>query len=273
MRPVLALALACAACSSPKVFTLRTQYTAALSVESATPSIGCELPAQQVYGKVQRVTEKGGKFSAVEWREAWAPLPVRILNRTDEVVTVDWERSAFVDATGLSYRVRVFQAGAAPGTPDAPAKPLERPSAPVIAPGARIDALVLPEPSAPGPAMFFLPPYAEERAPLRLVVSTAGSATRVAECVVTARLEQTKVERNADERWPGHGEACLPGLGCAEGLSCKGDVCVDPSSPPLPPGYKPAPEKKRLFGESCEKDDDCVQGFRCDRRLGMCVGG
>jgi hypothetical protein len=269
MRPILALTLACAACSSPKVFTLRTQYTAALSVESPSPSIGCELPVQQVYGKVQRVTEKGGKFSPVEWREMWAPLPVRILNRTDEVVTVDWERSAFVDATGVSYRVRVFQPGAAP---DAAAKPLDRPPAPVIVPGTRIDALVLPEPSAPGPAMFFLPPYAGEGAALRLVVSTTGSAARVAECVVTVRLEQTKVERNADERWPGHGEACLPGLGCAEGLSCKADVCVDPNAAPLPPGYQQAPAKKRLFGESCEKDDDCVQGFRCDRRLGTCGG-
>jgi hypothetical protein len=271
MRRLPVLLLVLTACA-PKVFTLRNQFTAALTVESPSPSLACELPARHAYGNVQQVAEKrDGTFSAVEWKEAWAPLPVRIVNRTDEVVTVDWERSAFVDGTGVSRRVRVFEPAAAP---DAPARPVERPPAPVIAPGARVDALVLPEPTPPAPAMFFLPPYTADRAPLKLVVSVSGSsAARIAECVVTAHLERMKVERNADLPWPGHGEACLPKLGCAEGASCEEGICVDPKEPPLPLGHTPAAKKKKLFGESCERDDDCVQGFRCDRRLAICVSG
>jgi hypothetical protein len=266
LASVLILAAGCA----PTVFTLRTQYTAALSVDSPSPSLACELPARHAYGSEQRISEKrDGTFAEYAVRETWAPLPVRIENRTDEVVMLDWERSAFVDASGLSHRVRLFQPAAAGEAP----KVIERPPAQPIAPRARADALVLPEPTPPAPAMFFLPPHAEERAPLRLVVSTSGAVTRVAECVVTARLEQAKEERNADVAWPGHGQRCVPRLGCAEGLSCKADVCVDPRAPPLPPGHEPEPSRKRLFGESCEKDSDCVQGFRCDRRLGTCQSG
>ncbi len=272
MRPLLVVLLVSAGCA-PNVLTLRTRYAAALSVESASPSLTCELPPQHAYWNVQVVTEKrDGTFSAPEWREAWAPLPIRIRNRTDEVVAIDWERSAFVDASGLSRRVQVFQIGGSPGAPAAPTR-LDRPPSSVVAPRSRVEALVLPEPTPPAPAMFFLPPYAEERAPLKLVVSTSGAAARVAECVVTARLQETTVERSVTPPWPGHGQACVPKLGCAEGLACTADVCVDPKAPPLPAGYTPGPAKKRLFGESCGRDDDCVQGFRCDVRLGTCVGG
>ena len=84
MRPLalVPLLLAGAACA-PKVFTLRTQHTAALSVASRSAELACEVPARHAYGSVQRVTEKrDGAFAEVEAREVWAPLPVRILNGT-----------------------------------------------------------------------------------------------------------------------------------------------------------------------------------------------
>jgi hypothetical protein len=269
--PILALALLAATACASRAYTLRTEYRAALAVESSGP-LACELPPRLEYGKVERVTEKGnGAFSGVEARERWTPLPLRIVNRTDEVITVDWERSVFVDASGLSRRVRVFPAPAGSAAAAAPS-PLDRPPTAVVAPGTRAEVLVLPEPAPAAPVLSFLPPSAAEQTPLRLVLSAAGSSARTAECVVTATLESTRVERNADERWPGHGEACIPGLGCADGLSCQADVCVDPKAPPLPPGHRATPARKGLYGESCERDADCVQGFHCDSRMRVCGG-
>jgi len=269
--PLPALALLAAAACAPAAHTLRTEYRAALAVESPSAALACELPAELAYGKVERVTERGdGSFSGVEVRERWAPLPLRVLNRTGELLTVDWERSVFVDATGLSRRVRVFPSGQVREGPSTEAGPLDHPSPAVVAPGTRVEAFVLPEPTPPAPALFFLPPNAPERAPLRLVVSAPSATGHTAECVITAAIASTRVERDASARWPGHGERCIPALGCAEGLSCLGDVCIDPKGPPLPPGYRATPARKRLFGESCEKDDDCVQGYQCDRRMGIC---
>jgi hypothetical protein len=267
--PILALALLAASACTPTVYTLRTTYRATLAVESSTGALACELPDRFEYGKVERVTEKGDGFSGVEVRELWTPLPLRVLNRTDELLTVDWERSVFVDASGLSRRVRVFTAS--PATAAAP-RPLDRPPAAVVAPGTRAEALVLPEPAPGAPVLFFLPPSAAERAPLRLVISAAGSSARTEACVLTATLESTRIERSGDVRWPGHGEACIPGLGCADGLSCQADVCVDPKAPPLPSGHRGTPVRKRLYGESCELDADCVQGFHCDPRMRICGG-
>ncbi len=271
--PIVVVALLSAAACAPRAYTLRTQYRVALTVESPSAALACELPAEQVRGKVERVTERGdGSFSAVAVSEVWAPLPLRVLNRTDELLTIDWERSVFVDAAGLSRRVRVFPSGQVLEGPPAQAAALAHPPPAVVAPGTRVEAFVLPEPTPPAPALFFLPPDAAERAPLRLVLSASGGAGRAAECVIAGALESTKVERDADVKWPAHGERCIPMLGCAEGLSCQGDTCVDPKGPPLPAGASPVPSRKRLFGESCERDSDCVQGYSCDIRVGRCGG-
>ena len=270
---ILALALAATAACAPTVYSLRTKYRAGLTVESRSPVLACELPAEHSYEMEERVRlQSDGTHSGVEQVDVVSPLPLRIVNRTDEVLTVEWERSAFVDAAGISHRVRVFTAAASRDPSAAGASPLDRPPPAVIAPGTRAEALVLPEPSPHAPPEFFLPPWAAERAPLRLVLSVSGSTPRIAECVVTAGLEGKTVVRNAVS-WPRHGDACVPVLGCAEGLSCRGDTCVDPNAPALPEGFQATPARKRLFGESCSRDADCVQGFRCDFRVGTCQSG
>jgi hypothetical protein len=247
-------------------WALRTTHTLAITVEPSSQLVKCAVPPRLTYGSSRRLFRSAGTYSPITVEEHPRALPVTISNGTDEVVTIDWEHSAFVDSRGNSYRVRLYRAEGASTLSDTGPRSIDKPPVPVIAPGAHVQAFVLPEQDESQPFMFFAPPSSSDGAPLKLVVSVAGPAFRHAECVIRSRLEQTTVTRSTQSRWPQHGQTCLPDFGCADGLLCASGICNDPRKPPSPPRTS-----GKRAGEKCEIAEDCAQGLRCDWGRQICV--
>jgi hypothetical protein len=190
---------------------------------------------------------------------------VQVSNSGEQIVTIDWEHSAFVDSVGSSYRVNLYPPESARYvTADQGPRTIDKPPVPVVPPGAHIDVFVMPERLPP--SMFFLPPHEKEGAPLRFVLSTTGSSSPRAECIIRARLIKTETARSTEYPWPRDRDECLPELGCAEGLLCKEGICVDPRRPVV----RPAPPKLSGKGGRCEMTEDCEPGLRCNLAFKMC---
>ena len=222
------------------------------------------MPARLSYGHSEEVTRGPYGWSSPGTRSQYGPLPVTISNNTDQIVTVDWEHSAFVDSTGSSYRVRVYPQGTDANVLDRGPQAIDKPPVPVLAPAAHIVAFVLPERGSLQPPMFFFPPLDRDDAPLKLVVSITGTPLRHVECTIRGRLEGTETTRSAAPPWPQPGEECVPHLGCAEGLSCVAGACADPSKPP-------PVRVKRGQAQICRTDEDCAEGLRCASDTTRCV--
>jgi hypothetical protein len=234
---------------------VKTVYTAHFDVDQGnSPDFDCAVQELD-YG----FTVFAGRAPKnVSREEDPGPLRLKLTNRAPNIVTVDWDHSAIVDVQGKSYHLKLYD-------PDPQSNFLEaikKPPAPVIAPSSHIEVRILPEPRYEGQLpMFFLPPFAEEKGPIRVVLALSGGTVPHADCVMHATLVATREIRSTKPPWPIHGEPCLPSLGCAEGHECVRGKCFSPSK-------KGQPLWKRI-GEYCYIADDCELGLDC--QTGRCI--
>jgi len=266
MREALALLLILL-CGCARNYWVRTLHTAQIDADSSQPStVECSLAAPPYgYTVGYEKTGSGGR----KWsREADPALQLRVTNRSEAIVTVDWDHSAIV-LDKLSYAVALFERPK--NSPDIEA--IKKPPVPVLAPNSSIAVLVLPEQPRPSDERFsegargaipptsFLPTSVKEVPPIRVVLALTGWSAPYVDCAFRARLVSTQITRSTENPWPANGEACIPDLGCAEGFRCVRNLC-------LAPGKQPPPRAK--FGEACLSDDDCESGLRC--QSSMCLG-
>lgn len=241
---------------------LRREYTTSLSAE---PGPGSELSFSPLFPAIKYadlLTCEGPPGSLKTSRDTEpSALPLRITNPTAEIVTLDWDHTAFVDGSGQSYRLMLLNAPRLPANVEA----IKKPNAPVLAPGAHVDVLVYPEP--PDDRLFFLPRMPEAKTTFRIAFATVGSAKSHSEARLTATLTATKEMRSREFPWPRAGEECLPLLGCDAGLSCgKAGRCVAPAKQVVPRVVNTSLSGTREvepFGGRCTLDSDCLSVLAC----------
>ncbi len=222
------------ACYSQR-WSIKTEYTAQLQVEPPkSPDFECSAREPLVYGQTLTVLQPGPDDPVRT--ENWAPLPLRLTNRSANIVTVDWDHSAIVDASSNSYHVILFERGQTQSMFEA----VKKPPAPVIAPNSHVDLQILPEPRYSGQEhMFFMPPSAQEKSPIRIVLSLSGGPGPYAECIIHARLSGSRQVRSRDHEWPTQDQNCVPHFGCAEGYECVADRCTRSAITPVVSSEKP----------------------------------
>jgi hypothetical protein len=266
MRKALAVLLI-VLCGCARNYWVRTLYTAQIDADSSQPStVECSLAAPP-YGYTvgyEKTASSGRKWSREENRH----LQLRVTNRSEGIVTVDWDHSAIV-LDKLSYAVALFERPK--NSPDIEA--IKKPPVPVLAPNSSIAVLVLPEQQRPSDERFsegargaipptsFLPTSVKEVPPIRVVLALTGWSAPYVDCAFKARLVSTQITRSTENPWPANGEGCIPDLGCAEGFRCVRNLC-------LAPGKQPPPRAK--FGAACLSDDHCESGLGC--QSSMCLG-
>jgi len=262
----------------PGRWSVRTEHASRLEARaSASQDLSFSVGPSLTYSETITVVESAsapGTFSSERFDSAM-PIFVRLTNRTQNIITIDWDHTAFVDERGTSYKVLL------PGEQQLPLNVLavNKPPAPVIAPGSHIEVLVYPAWQG-SDRIFFLPREKGAQTTFRVVFATVGGTAPHSELTVAVMNEKLVRYRSRETPWPVKGERCLPTLGCADGFACSRGRCesnknVVGRDPNEKCGVRsPADEIKRVvepFGGPCRFDNDCLATLQCvSGRCGTC---